>query len=174
MTMPDPYHAWRRLLLDRSSITDLLLPQDSLPSLATAPIFAYGYPRKVAGDPATGYTGHDWAALLKARAVRMVLITPSGRVRSGGDTSRAAWSRPRADVQCYGRTESEAGQLRQAIEEYLKQVSRVRAVLSTGTALIHDVTVEGGPISFPDPETDAPVEVGIYAASVAEEFVEVA
>lgn len=166
--MTDPYAAMRRILLDQASITSLLLPQTALPSLATAPIFVLGYPRKVAGAAQTGYTGHDWAALLNQKAIRMVLITASGRVASGGDSSRAPWSRPRMDIQCYGRTESDAMAVHLAIEEYLKSLSNARASLAGGTSLLADVTIEGGPIVFPDPDTDAPIVTGIYAASAAE------
>ena len=161
----DPYAAMRRILLAESSITDLLLPQDALPGLATAPIFALGYPRQVTGAAATGYTGHDWNALLQRRAIRMVLITPSGRVGSGGDDSRAPWGRPRMDVQCYGRSEGDAMALHLTVEAFMKQLDNARAVITAGTARIADVTVDGGPISFPDPDTDAPIVTGIYAAS---------
>lgn len=174
MSVPNDIAATRSILLAQASITDLLLPQDAIPSLAVAPIFALGYPRKVTGAPQTGYTGHDWAALLNQRAIEMVLITPAGRVHSGGDDSHAPWSRARLDVQVYGRTYGAASSVHWAIYEYLKALTRVRAVLDGDTALLHDVTVEGGPISFPDPDTEAPVMVGTYAASVAEEFVAVA
>lgn len=166
--MVNPYNALRRAMLDETSITSLLLPQTSLPSLATAPIFAHRYPRKVAGAPATGYTGHDWSDLLKQKAIRLVLITASGRVTSAADTTRAPWSRPRMDVQVYGRTEDDAFTVLLAIEEFLKGLSNVRAVLSNGTALIRDVTIEGGPVEFPDPDTDAPIASGIYAPSMIE------
>lgn len=174
MTAPDPMHAIRRVLLDASSVTALLLPQAALPELTEAPIFAYEYPNKIAGQPRTNYLGHDWPALLKARQIELLLITPSGRVGSGGDTSRALWSRPRFDLQAYGRSYSRAAAVLRAAEQYLKALSRVRAVLDDGIALVHDATLEGGPIRFPDPDTDAPVVVGICAASIAEEFVEVA
>ena len=169
--MIDSYHAMRRVLIDEDSIADLLLPQDALPSLSEPPVFAHQYPRHVAGAPATGYTGHDWAALLTQRAIRLVLITASGRVASGGDTTRAPWSRPRMDIQVYGRTEADAMAVHLAIEAFLKGLSNVRASLTGGVALIRDVTIEGGPIPFPDPDTEAPVVVGIYAASAIEEFV---
>lgn len=168
MSVPEPFAAIRRVLLDEETITDLLLPQAALPSLATAPIFAYEYPRKVANAPATGYTGHDWAALLANRSIDLVLITPAGRVQSGGDSSRAPWSRARFDVQCYGRTYASAAAVHWAVYEYLKALSNARATLSDGTALVWDATVEGGLISFPDPQTECPVVVGTYAASVAE------
>ena len=168
MTVPEPFAAIRKVLLDEDTITDLLLPQAALPSLATAPIFAYEYPRKIANAPQTGYTGHDWAALLTARSIELVLITPAGRLGSGGDSSRAPWSRARFDVQCLGRTYSTAAAVHWAIYEYLKGLSNVRASLTGGTALVFDVTVEGGPISFPDPTVECPVVVGTYAASVAE------
>lgn len=168
MTVPDPYAAMRRILLDEASITSLLLPQAALPNLAIAPVFALGYPRFVSGAPQTGYTGHDWAALLNQKAIRMVLITASGRVQSGGDNSRAPWGRPRMDIQCYGRTESDAMAVHWAVYEFLKSLSNARAALTGSTALVYDCTVEGGPISFPDPDTDAPIVTGIYAASVAE------
>ena len=172
MTVPDVAVMGRLALLGESSVTSLLLPQTALPSLATAPIFAYEYPRKVTGAPATGYTGHDWANLLKNRAIEMVLVTVSGRVNSGADTSRSPWGRVRLDVQTYGRTYLSAAAVHWAIYEYLKELHRVRVALSGGTALLHDVTVEGGPISFPDPDTDGcPVMVGMYAATVAEEYV---
>jgi hypothetical protein len=171
MAHPNAYNAVRRILLGQTSVTDLLLPQGSLTGLTTAPIFALQYPRKVAGAPATGYTGHDWAALLGQQLIRMVLITPSGRVASGGDTTRAPWSRPRMDVQSFGRTDDDAMIVHLAIEAVLKDLSNARAVLSTGTVLIRDVTIEGGPLSFPDPDTEAPEVVGIYAASLIEEFV---
>ena len=171
MTVPDPVHVMSKVLLGESTITGLLLPQAALTGLATPPIFGYEYPRKETGKPASSVLGHDWAGLLKARSIELVLVAPSGRVPSGGDTSRAPWGRPRMDVQVYGRTYAAAATVLLAIHEYLKALSRVRAVLSGGTALLHDVTVEGGPISFPDPDTDSPVVVGIYAASVAEEFV---
>ena len=162
----DPYAAMRRILLAEPSITSRLLPQDALPNLATAPIFALGYPRKVADAPQTGYTGHDWNALLQARAIRMVLITASGRVGSGGDDSRAPWGRPRMDVQCYGRSEGDAMALHLVIEAFMKQLDNARAVITAGTARIADVTVDGGPIGpFPDPDTEAPIVTGIYAAS---------
>lgn len=174
MTAPDPYHAMRRILLDEASVTSRLLPQASIPGLLVPPIFAYEYPRKVAGIAATDYRGHDWAGLLSQRTVKLILITPSGRVRSGGDESRSRWSRPRMDIQFYGRTDSEAMDLLYTVEPFLKDLSRKRAVLSTGTVLIHDVTIEGGPLLFPDPDTEAPVAVGIYAPSVGEVFVNVA
>src|SRR5690606_21030243 len=98
----------RRILLDEDSVTDLLLPQTALPSLVLPPIFAGNYPRKVAGASPTLYTGHDWHELLTNRAIRMVLITASGRLDSGGDSSRAPWSRPRMDIQCFGPTENDA------------------------------------------------------------------
>lgn len=162
----DPYAAMRRILLAEASITSLLLPQTALPSLATAPIFALGYPRKVVGDPLTAYTGHDWNALLKAKAIRMVLITASGRVTSGGDSSRAPWSRPRMDIQCYGRTEGDAMTVHLTIEAFLKGLEDARATLTAGVVRIADVTVDGGPIGpFPDPDTAAPIVTGIYAAS---------
>ena len=161
----DPYAAMRRILLDESSVTSLLLPQSQLPNLATAPIFALGYPRKVANAPQTGYTGHDWTALLQAKAIRMVLITASGRVASGGDDSRAPWGRPRMDIQCYGRSESDAMTVHLTIEAFLKSLSDARAAITAGTVRIADVTVDGGPIEFPDPDTDAPIVTGIYAAS---------
>jgi hypothetical protein len=169
--MMNPYDAIRRILLNEASITSLLLPQTALPSLATAPVFVSAYPRKVTNAPATGYTGHDWAALLNQKAIRLVLITASGREPSGGDRARAPWSRRRFDVQCYGRTEADAMVVHLAIEEFLKALANKRAVLSTGTALIRDVTVEGGPLEFPDPDTDAPIVTGIYAASAIEENV---
>lgn len=174
MTVPEPFAAIRGVLLGEATVTDLLLPQDALPSLAIAPIFAYEYPRLDPSAPQTAYTGHDWAALLHQRAIEMVLITPAGRVGSDGDASRAPWSRPRFDVQTYGRTYAAAAAVHWAIYEYLKGLSNARAPLTSGTALVYDATVEGGLISFPDPETECPVLVGTYAASVAEQFVEVA
>lgn len=174
MTTPDPINAIRLAMLDEESITDLLLPQAALTGLTIEPIFAYEYPRKVANAPATGYGGHDWAALLQAKSILLLLITPSGRVRSAGDESRALWSRPRFDLQAYGPTYSKAAELLRAAEAWLKALSRVRSDMSDGTALIHAVTVEGGPIHFPDPDTESPVVTGIYAASFAEEFVDVA
>lgn len=171
MSRPNPYDATRRFLLGQGSVTSLLLPQASIPNLTVAPIFALRYPRQVAGQPQTSVLGHDWSALLHRQAVNLVLITPSGRVASGGDSTRAPWSRPRMDVQCFGRTEDEAMAIHLEIEAVLKALSNARAQLSTGTALIWDVTVEGGPLGFPDPETGAPEVVGIYAASFAEEFV---
>ena len=171
MSVPNAIAAMRLILLGQSSITALLLPQASIPSLTTAPIFALGYPRKEAGKPATGYTGHDWAALLAAKSVRIVVIRPSGRVRSGGDESRAPWSRPRMDIECYGQTEGDAMVLLDTTEAFLKGLSNARAVLSGGTALIADVTIEGGPLLFPDPVTEAPEAVGIYGASFIEAYV---
>lgn len=167
----NPYNAMRRVLLDESSITALLLPQSALPSLAIAPIFAGNYPRKVTNAPATGYTGHDWAVLLQQQAIRMILITPSGRIASGGDASRAPWGRPRMDIQCFGRTEDDAMTVHFAVERFLKALSNVRAALTGGTALIRDVTIEGGPIAFPDPTTEAPEAVGIYGVTFIEEAV---
>lgn len=175
MSEPDAYNAIRRVLLGESSVTTLLLPQDSIPGLTEgAPIFAYEYPRKKTGAAATTYIGHDWAALLKARTVKLLQIAPSGRVPSGGDSSRALWSRPRFDLLSYAPTYSQAMQVLLTAEKYLKALSRVRAALTGGTALVHDVTVEGGPINFVDPDVDCPVVVGIYAASFAEEYVSVA
>lgn len=167
----NPYNAMRRILLDESTVTSLLLPQTALPSLATAPIFAGNYPRKVESAPLTGYTGHDWAALLTQHAIRMILITPSGRVASGGDESRAPWSRPRMDIQFFGLDEDDAISGLLTVERFLKGVSNVRATLTGGTALIRDVTVEGGPIAFPDPTTEAPEAVGIYGVTFIEEAV---
>ncbi len=175
MAVPDPYAAMRKILLGEASITTLLLPQSALTGLTVAPIFALSYPRKVAGAAVTGYTGHDWAALLNQKAIRMVLITASGRVTSGGDASRAPWSRPRMDIQSFGRTEGDAMTLHLTIEAFLKQLANKRAALTGGSALIRDCTIEGGPLGpFPDPETDAPEVVGIYAASFVEQFVAVA
>jgi hypothetical protein len=172
MTVPDAAVIGRLALLGESSVTSLLLPQAGLPSLASAPIFAYEYPRKVTGAPLTGYTGHDWVNLLKNRAIEMVLVTVSGRVNSSADTTRSPWGRVRLDVQTYGRTYLSAAAVHWAIFDYFKNLHRERVTLSGGTALIHDLTVEGGPISFPDPETDGcPVMVGMYAATVAEEYV---
>lgn len=171
MTMPNAYNAIRAILLGQASITSLLLPQAALSGLATAPIFTGEYPRKVASAPATGYTGHDWATLLQQQQIRMVLITSSGRVASGGDSTRAPWSRPRMDIQCFGRTEDDAMIVHLAIEAYLKSLSNARATLTGGVAVIRDVTIEGGPISFPDPITECPEVVGIYAASAIEEYV---
>lgn len=168
MAVPDPYAAMRRILLDEESLTDLLLPQSSLTGLTVAPIFALSYPRKVAGAPATGYTGHDWAALLNQRAIRMVLITASGRVASVGDNSRVPFSRPRMDIQCYGRSESDAMTVHLAIYGFLKDMANARASLTGSTALLYDVTIEGGPLAFVDPVTEAPEVVGIYAATAAE------
>lgn len=171
MSVPNDIATTRLILLGQSSITSLLLPQDSIPSLTVAPIFALGYPRKEAGKPLTGYTGHDWAALLQAKSVRIVVIRPSGRIRSGGDESRAPWSRRRQDIECYGRTEGDAMVLLDEVEAFLKSVSNARAVHSGGTALVRDYTVEGGPLQFPDPVTEAPEAVGIYGASFIETFV---
>lgn len=171
MSVPDPFAAMRRILLDEASVTDLLLPQDALPQLATPPIFALNYPRLEAGKPKTGYTGHDWAALLNQKSIRMVLITSAGREPSVGDASRVPFSRPRMDIQCYGRSESDAMAVHLAVEAFLKQLGQARAVLSGGTVRIADVTVTGGPIQFPDPQTEAPIVTGTYAASFIEEYV---
>lgn len=171
MSVPNDIAATRSILLAQSSITDLLLPQDAIPNLTTAPIFALAYPRYVSGAAQTGYTGHDWAALLNQQAVRIVVIRPSGRINSGADSSRAPWSRRRQDIEVYGRTESDALVVLDAIEAFLKSVSNARAVLSGGTARIADYTVEGGPLQFPDPVTEAPEAVGTYGASFIEEFV---
>ena len=168
MATPNPYDAIRRLLLNETSVTSLLLPQAKLPSLAVAPIFAFEFPRKTAQQP------YDFAALLAQRTIKLLLVTPSGRVPSGGDTSRAPWHRPRFDLQSFAETYDEAMKVLAAAEAYLKDLSRDRAALTGGYALVHDVTIEGGPISFADPDTDCPVVVGIYAASVAEQFVEIA
>lgn len=171
MTVPDPAAAARLLLLGQAPVTSLLLPQAPLPSLASAPIFAYEYPRKVAGHSQTGYTGHDWAALLTQRAIELVLVTPAGRISSGGDDSRAPWGRVRLDVQTYGRTYLSAAAVHWAIYEYFKELANARATLSSGGAAIRDCTIEGGPISFPDPITESPVMVGTYGLSVIEEAV---
>lgn len=171
MTAANPYNALRVIMLGEASITSELLPQAALPNLATAPIFVGRYPRKREGVAQTAYEGHDWAALLHQQAIKMILITASGRAASGGDTTRAPWSRPRMDVQAFGRDEDEALGLLLIVEAFLKELSNARAALATGTVLIRDVTVEGGPIEFPDPETEAPEAVGIYAASAIEEFV---
>lgn len=169
---PDPMAVIRLAMLGESSITDLLLPQAALPGLTEdAPIFAYEYPRKESGKPTTAYTGHDWAALLQARSIRMVLLMPSGRRPSTGDNSRAPIQAPRFDVWSFGRTKGDATIVHWAVYAYLKNLSRVRAVLSTGTALLHDVVIEGGPITFNDQDTDAPVVLGTYSADVAEEYV---
>lgn len=165
MSPPDGLFTVRRALLDESSITDTLLPQSALPGLAAAPIFAYEYPRKSASQP------HDYAALLASRAIRMLLLMPSGRRPSVGDRSRAPFGAPRFDLWSFGRTMSDATVAYWAAYEFLKELSRVRAVLSTGTALIHDVVIEGGPISFLDPDTDAPVVLGTYSVDLAEEYV---
>lgn len=170
MTVPDPLAAMRLLLLGETSVTSKLLPQTALPSLTTAPVFAYEYPRKKAGDPLTVYTGHDWAALLTNRAIELVLITAAGRVNSGGDSSRVPWARIRIDVQTYGRTYLAASAVHWAIYEYLKALGNVRATLSGGVASIRDVTIEAGPITFPDPVTECPVMVGTYAVSVIEDL----
>lgn len=171
MSVPNDIAATRQILLGASSVTSLLLPQTAIPNLATAPIFALAYPRKEVGAPQTGYTGHDWAALLNQKAVRIVVVRPSGRIASGGDQSRAPWSRRRQDIEVYGRTEGDAMVVLDAIEAFLKGASNARAVLSGGTALIRDFTVEGGPLQFPDPVTEAPEAVGTYGASFIEEFV---
>ena len=170
MTVPDPAAAMRLLLLGEDTVTDLLLPQAALPTLATPPIFAYEYPRKDATKPQTEYGGHNWAALLQARSIELVLITAAGRVNSGGDLSRAPWSRVRLDVQTYGRTYMSASAVHWAIYEYLKALGQAHATLSGGTAPIRDVTIEAGPISFPDPITESPVMVGTYAATVVEQL----
>lgn len=171
MSVPNDIAATRAILLAESSVTSLLLPQTSLPNLATAPIFALAYPRKEEGAPQTGYTGHDWAALLNQKAVRLVVIRPSGRINSGADASYAPWSRRRQDIEVYGRTEGDALLVLDAIEAFLKSASNQRAVLPGGTALIRDYTIEGGPLQFPDPVTEAPEAVGTYGASFVEEFV---
>lgn len=163
--LPNAPNAIRRILLDESSVADLLDDQDALPGLAVPPIFAFEYPRKTAAQV------HDYAALLSQRAIRLLLVSPSGRVPSGGDSSRALWSRPRFDLLSYAPTYSIAMTVLLAAEKHLKALTRVRASLSDGTALVHDCTIEGGPISFADPDTDCPVVVGIYAASLAEEYV---
>ena len=75
------------------------------------------------------------------------------------------------DVQCFGRTEDDAMTVWLAVEAWAKALSNVRSVLTGGTALIRDCTVEGGPLPFPDPQTEAPEVVGIYAPSFIEEFV---
>jgi len=168
MTMADPYDAIRRVLIDESSVANLLLPQDALPGLAVPPIFAGEFPRKTAQQP------HDYAALLSQRSIKLLLVSPTGRAPSGGDTSRALWHRPRFDLLSYGPTFHEAMTVHLAAEAELKDLFRRRASLTGGYALVHDVAIEGGPISFVDPDTDCPVVVGIYAASVAEEFVSVA
>lgn len=171
MAQPDPFATMRSILLGETSITSLLLPQTALPSLTVAPIFALSYPRKVAGAAQTGYTGHDWAALLQQQAIRLVLITAAGRIASVGDTTRVPYSRPRMDIQCFGRSESDAMTVYLAVDAFLKEMSNERAALSAGTSLIRDVTVEGGPLSFDDPTTEAPEIVGTYGASFIEAFV---
>lgn len=171
MSVPNDIAATRLILLGEESITDELLPQASIPNLAIAPIFALGYPRKESGKPQTVYAGHDWAGRLAAKDVRIVVVRPSGRIRSGGDESRAPWSRRRQDIEVYGRTEGEAAALLDLIEAFLKSVSNARAVMPDGTALVRDYTIEGGPLNFPDPVTEAPEAVGIYGASFIEAFV---
>jgi hypothetical protein len=166
--LPNAPNAIRRILLDESSVAGLLDDQDALPGLATPPIFAFEYPRKTAQQP------HDYAALLSQRSIRLLLVSQSGRVPSGGDTSRALWSRPRFDLLSYAPTYSIAMAVLLAAEKHLKALSRARAALTDGTVLVHDVTVEGGPINFVDPDVECPVVVGIYAASFAEEYVSVA
>lgn len=171
MSVPNDIAATRTILLGQASITALLLPQDAIPNLTVAPIFALGYPRKVVGAPQTGYTGHDWAALLNQQAVHIVVVRPSGRINSGGDDSYAPWSRRRQDIEVYGRTAGEALVILAEIEAFLKSASNQRAVQSGGAALIRDYTVEGGPLQFDDPVTEAPEAVGTYGASLIEEFV---
>lgn len=171
MSQPNAYNATAAVLRGAAPISALLKPQTALPNLVTVPVFALNYPRLDPAQPQTRLDGHDWATLLHQKVIRMILITPSGRVASGGDSTRAPWGRPRMDVQAFGRTDNDAMELLLEALAYLKQVSNAHAVLSGGTVRFGDYTIEGGPIEFPDPETEAPEAVGIVAASLIEEFV---
>ena len=165
MTAPDPINAVRLALLGQSSITSLLLPQTALPGLATAPIFGYEYPAKTAQQT------HDYAALLAAKLIRLVVISPAGRRRMAGDRGYAPIGSVRFDVLSYGRSKSDAAVAHWAIYEYLKELDRASVTMTAGIALIHSVVVEAGPIAFTDQDTMTPVVAGTYAAAVAEEFV---
>lgn len=161
---PDPLAIIRSALLGATTVTDVLLPQASLPSATTAPIFAYEYPRKSASQP------FDYAALLASRSIRLVLLMPAGRRPGQGDASYAPIQAPRFDVWSFGRSRGDATVAYWAVYAFFKNLSRVRAEISTGTTLLHDVVVEGGPLSFNDTDTDAPVVLGTFSADVSEEY----
>lgn len=145
MTMPDPMHTIRVWLANQSAV--------STPTEGR--VYAYRVPRHVV----------DGGLLRK-----ILLVRPSGRSPSVGDRSRALIGRPRFDLWAYGETEDEAFALLWAAHELLKELSRERVELADGDALLHDVVVEGGPLSFDDPDSDAPVALGVYSADIAEEY----
>ena len=142
---PDAMNAIRRGLLDQTEIADA----------AEDRIYAYKIPRAVVDG-----------GLERA----IILVRPSGRSPSVGDRSRALIGRPRFDLWHYGASVDEAGALYWLTYEWLKELSRVRVALTDGDALIHDAVVEGGPLHFDDPDSDAPVVMGVYSADVAEEY----
>lgn len=127
-------------------------------------IFAYEYPAKTAGQPI------DYAAELSARTRRLVLLKPAGRRRLQ-DQGYALIGAPRFDVWNYGRSGNDAAALHWITYAFLKDLADARVTLSGGVVSIRSVLVEAGPIDFIDPDTNAPVVVGTYAAPVAEEFV---
>lgn len=143
--IPDPMHAVRVWLLAQTGIANLTDDR----------VYAYQVPRAVTD-----------AGMSRA----ILLVRPSGRSPSVGDRSRALIGRPRFDVFSYGETADEAAVLHWLAYELLKDLSRARVALADGDALIHDVVVEGGPLHFNDPDSDAPVVVGVYSADIAEEF----
>lgn len=143
--MPDPYHTIRTYLLGQTGIS----------TMTSSRVYAYKIPRQVVDG---------------GLSRSILLVRPSGRSRSVGDYSRALIGRPRFDLWCYGATEDEAFALLWLAHELLKELSRERVELQGGDALLHDVVVEGGPLSFDDPDSDAPVALGVYSADIAEEY----
>lgn len=156
---PDPLNALRAMMA-----ADATVKAATEVGVTGNAIFAYGYPAKTAQQPI------DYAAELSAHTRRLVLLRPAGRkpMQTQGNALIGA---PRFDVWNYGRTASDAAALYWITHAFLKDLADERVTLSGGLVSVRSVTVEAGPFSFTDQDTNAPVMVGTYAAVAAEEFV---
>lgn len=157
--MPDPLNAIRALM-----VADATVKAAAEVGVSGNAIFAYEWPARTATQTI------DYSAQLAQRARRLIVLKPAGRRRLQ-DMGYALISAPRFDVWNYGRSANDAAALHAVTYAFLKDLADEQPTLSGGLVSVRSVTVEAGPFDFLDPDVNAPVVVGTYAAVIAEEFV---
>jgi len=95
---------------------------------------------------------------------KMMVITPGGSIRSGGDDSYIKIVRARADLRCYGENQLQALRVYREAAEILKgltpRVVNVGAVGEEVGVKLYNATLSNGPLAIADPDTK---EIAMYA-----------
>jgi len=100
---------------------------------------------------------------VEAMPRKAVVLKP---VPGPGDRGRVEISLRRVDAWCYGETEFEAARVERAVRAAFKHMDR-RTV--SGEALLHDATIESGPLEARDRELgDAPYHLTTYLVLASE------